>query len=144
MIYVQFLNYEKGRELFHCLGWWYMNRVFILQQHLVVNWFLIYWFGSIMLILLLHILYLRYTPGGTSCKPYYKSVQYFLRLESVLWAIYSHCIEKLKMLFNVLDKKFVHLQKVFNILCLWWLQAVKAVVSFYRSLVLYFDDAIQQ
>ena len=70
----------------------------------------------------------------------YKSVQYFLR------AIYSHFshssvrIEKLKMLFKVLDKKFVRLQKLFDIRCLCRLQAVKAVVSSYSSLVLYFDD----
>lgn len=76
----------------------------------------------------------------------YNSVDYFVQLESILCAIYSHFshssarLERLKLVFNILDKKFVRVQKLFDIRWLSRLQAVRVVIRSYEALVTYFDD----
>ena len=76
------------------------------------------------------------------------TVDYFVQLECTLRAIYlyfSHSsvrLERLKLIFNVLDKKFVRLQKLFEIrwLSQLHLHVIKAVLQSYEALVVYFDD----
>ena len=76
----------------------------------------------------------------------YNSIDNFVQLESTLRAIYSYFshsstrLERLKLVFNVLDKKFVRLQKLFGIHWLNRLQALKAIVKSYEALILYFDN----
>ena len=76
----------------------------------------------------------------------YKSINFFVRLESILRALYgyfSHSsvrMEKLKAVFHVLDKKFVRLQRLYDIRWLSRLQAVKAVVTTYETLIVYFEN----
>ena len=76
----------------------------------------------------------------------YQSVDYFVQVESMLLIIYSYFAhssvrtERFKQVFIVLNKKFVRLQKLFDIRWLSRLQAVKAVVQSYEALVTYFDD----
>ena len=76
----------------------------------------------------------------------YNSIDNFVQLESTLQAIYSYFshsstrLERLKSVFNVLDKKFVRLQKLFDIHWLSRLQALKAILRSYEALILYFDD----
>ena len=71
----------------------------------------------------------------------YSSIDNFVQLESTLRAIYSYFshsstrLERLKSVFNVLDKKFVRLQKLLS-----RLQALKAIVKSYKALILHFDD----
>ena len=73
----------------------------------------------------------------------YNSIDNFAQLESTLQAIYSYFshpsthLERLKSVFNVLDKKFVRLQKLFDIR---WLSRLQAIVKSYKALILYFDD----
>ena len=51
----------------------------------------------------------------------YQCVDYFVQLESTLRAIYSFFshssvrLERLKLVFNILDKKFVRLHKLFDV-----------------------------
>ena len=49
-------------------------------------------------------------------------------------------MEKLKAVFHVLDKKFVRLQRLYDIRWLCRLQAVKAVVTTYETLIVYFEN----
>ena len=76
----------------------------------------------------------------------YQSVEYFIQIESMLRAIYSYFshssvrTERLKLVFSVLNKKFVRIQKLFDIRWLSRLQAVRAVVRSYEVLVTYFED----
>ena len=76
----------------------------------------------------------------------YQSVDYFVQIESILRAIYSYFAhssvrtERLKFVFKVLNKKFVRLQKLFDIRWLSRLQAVRAIIRSYEALVTYFDD----
>ena len=76
----------------------------------------------------------------------YKSVGYFVQIESILSAIYSYFAhssvrtERLKLVFKVLNKKFIRLQKLFDIRWLSRLEAVRAIVRSYDALVTYFND----
>ena len=76
----------------------------------------------------------------------YKSVGYFVQIESILRAIYSYFAhssvrtERLKLVFKVLNKKFIRLQKLFDIRWLSRLEAVRAIVHSYDALVTYFND----
>ena len=76
----------------------------------------------------------------------YQSVEYFIQIESMLRAIYSYFshssvrTERLKLVFSVLNKKFVRIQKLFDIRWLSRFQAVRAVVRSYEVLVTYFED----
>ena len=76
----------------------------------------------------------------------YKSVGYFVQIESILRAIYSYFAhssvrtERLKLVFKVLNKKFIRLQKLFDIRWLSRLEAVRAIVRSYDALVTYFND----
>ena len=76
----------------------------------------------------------------------YQCIDYFVQLESTLRAIYSFFahssvrLERLKLVFNILDKKFVRLHKLFDVRWLSRLEAVKAIVRSYEALVMYFDD----
>ena len=76
----------------------------------------------------------------------YKSVGYFVQIESILRAIYSYFThssvrtERLKLVFKVLNKKFIRLQKLFDIRWLSRLEAVRAIVRSYDALVTYFND----
>ena len=49
-------------------------------------------------------------------------------------------LERLNLIFNVLDKKFVRLQKLFEICWLSQLHVIKAALHSYEALVVYFDD----
>ena len=76
----------------------------------------------------------------------YKSVSYFVQLESTIKAIFSHFAHSsvrtanLKHLFVVLDKKYIRLRKIHDIRWLSRLEAVEAVVKTYDVLVTYFED----
>ena len=66
-----------------------------------------------------------------------------LHFVQLIYSYFSHsstCFERLKSVFNVLDKKLVGLQKLFDIHWLSRLQAVKTIVKSYEALILYFDD----
>ena len=73
-------------------------------------------------------------------------LSYFVQIESMLHAIYSYFAhssvqtERLKLVFKVLNKKIVRLQKLFDIRWLTRLEAVRAIVRSYEALVTYFDD----
>ena len=66
----------------------------------------------------------------------YKSIGYLVQIESILRAIYLYFVhssvrtERLKLAFKVLNKKFVRLQKLFDIRWLSRLEAVKSHCSF--------------
>ena len=74
----------------------------------------------------------------------YKSVRYFIQVENIL--IYSHFshssihLEKLKLVFAVLENKFVRLKKLYDIHWLSRVEAIEAVVKSYNALVVYFDE----
>ena len=76
----------------------------------------------------------------------YKSVAYFVQLESTIKAIYSHFSHSsvrtanVKYLSGVLDKKYIRLRKIHDIRWLSRLEAVEAVVKSYEVLVTYFED----
>ena len=76
----------------------------------------------------------------------YKSVGYFVQIESILRAIYSYFAhssvrtERLMLVFKVLNKNFVRLQKLFDIRWSSRLEAVRAIVGSYDALVTYFND----
>ena len=76
----------------------------------------------------------------------YQSVEYFVQIESMLHVMYSYFshssvrTERLKLVFSVLSKKFVRVQKLFDIRWLSQLNVVRAVVHFREALVTYFED----
>ena len=47
-------------------------------------------------------------------------------------------------MFNILNKKFVRLRKLFDVRWLSKLEAVKAIVCSYEALVMYFDDQAEK
>ena len=69
-----------------------------------------------------------------------------MQIESIPCAIYSYFAhssvqtERLKLVFKVLNKKIVRLQKLFDIRWLSRLEAVRAIVCSYDALVTYFND----
>ena len=76
----------------------------------------------------------------------YQSISYYVRLESVLKAIYSHfshssCrIEQLKEIFQLVERKFVRIHKIYDIRWLSRYEAVNAIVTAYQPLLLYFEN----
>lgn len=72
----------------------------------------------------------------------YQSIAYFVELENVIKAIYSHFshlsvkIANLKSLFGVLQQKYIKLKKIHDICWLSRQEAIEAVVKSYQVLVL--------
>ena len=77
----------------------------------------------------------------------YQSIRYFVQMEKTIRAIYSHFshssvrLEKLKIVFSILEKKILRLKKLYDICWLSRVEAVDAVVKSYSALVVYFDEA---
>jgi hypothetical protein len=76
----------------------------------------------------------------------YRSVSYFVRLESVIKAVFSHFshssvrTSKLQNVFTVLEKKYIRLKKIHDIRWLSRVEAIEAVVKCHDALVIYFED----
>ena len=80
----------------------------------------------------------------------YRSISYFIKLESVIKAIFSHFSHSsvrtanLKNVFTVLERKHIRLKKIHDIRWLSRMEAVEAIVKSYEVLVTYFEDLSQQ
>ena len=78
----------------------------------------------------------------------YQSVQYFVQVKNTIRTIYSHfshssvCLENLKLVFPVLDMKFVRLKKLYDIRWLSRIEAFEPVAKSYAVLVVHFDEAV--
>ena len=76
----------------------------------------------------------------------YQSVNYYVRIEFVLKAIFSHfshlhCrVQHLKEIFELVDRKFVKLHKIYDIHWLSPYEAVNAIMKTYHSLLIYFEN----
>ena len=56
------------------------------------------------------------------------------------FAYSSVCLERLKSVFNIFDKKFVRLHKLFDVCWLSRLELLNTIVHSYKALTMYFDD----
>ena len=76
----------------------------------------------------------------------YQTIDYYVRLEGVLKAIYSHfshssCrMEQLKEIFQLVERKFVRIHKIYDIRWLSRYEAVNAIITAYQPLLLYFEN----
>ena len=76
----------------------------------------------------------------------YNGIAYFVQLENIVKAIYSHFSHSsvhtanLKSVFTVFEQKYIRLKKIHDIRWLSRLEAVEALVRLYDGLVIYFED----